>query len=115
MYADFKAGTYRLPEFIYPDTCCEDEACHQDTEFDMTVYSSISAMKTKYIHRFCSNCDVCHRADGKKYGLLVLTNKVLPCRMPTCGPVNARLERLCFACRSHFCMNAYTSGSFNSP
>ena len=42
----------------------------------MTVYSSISVMTTKYISVYCPTCKETHREDGKKNGMLVVTEKV---------------------------------------
>ena len=43
----------------------------------MTVYSSISMMKTKYECIHCNKCKKLNRADGKEHGMLVVTTKVL--------------------------------------
>ena len=77
LFAAFKGGFFKLCDFVRPEyTCCEDVDEMVETEHVMTVYSSNSVMTTKYICLHCQKCDKTNRADGKKQGMLVVTEKV---------------------------------------
>ena len=73
-----KGGSFVLPDLVLPEhTCCEDVAQMVKTEHEMTVFSSNAVMTTEYVIMHCRICDVSNRADGKKHGMLVVTDKVL--------------------------------------